>query len=187
MAQVIRRNPDGTVRTIENVGGVAGKAGKLATLGAVISGDLKPGALTKQQRNKLGKINLDKLTYGKKDLAKLGLTKKDITAEDFGLIKDQITGMVADGKVKKPELKGLKEFVGDTVDARQVAILEEKAALDTAAISAEQRGRIASLNMSIFARQAVTRARGVRAAIGTTTRGATGFGQNVARVTLGGM
>lgn len=187
MVQVIRRNPDGTVRAIENKGGVAGAKGKLATLGAVITGDLKAGQLTKQQRNKLGKINLDKLTYGKKDLAKLGLTKKDITEEDFGLIKDQITGMVADGKVKKPELKGLKNFVGDTVDARQVSILEEKAGLDTAAISAEQRGRIASLNMSIFARQAVTRARGVKAAIGTSVRGAAGFGQNVARVTLGGM
>jgi hypothetical protein len=195
--RVITRAPGGAIISVKggggNKGGAAAGLGKVATLGAVLTGDIKAGQLTKEQRNKLANINLDKLEYNKKDLKKLGLTMADITAEDFAAIKGEFGTAFADNKVKKPELKGLKQFVGDTVDNRALAVLGEESSLealsgiDTAAIQAEQRGRIAQLNMSLFARQAVQRARGVRATIGTSMRGAGGFGRNLARINLGAL
>lgn len=182
-----RRDANGNIISVEPLKGGAGKGGPLATLGDVIAGNVKVGDLDKKARNALADIKLGKLDFKKKDLAKLGLSKKDINAEDFASIKASLKGIFADDKVKKPELKGLKELVGKTVKDRELANLEDKATRDIPPLDAQaaQRGLLATLDMSLFARRAVTNARGVRASIGTSVRGDAGYGRNLARVSLG--
>lgn len=183
-----RRDPTGAITSIEALGaGAGGKGGPLATLGDIITGGMKIGALDRQARNDLANLKLSKFNYNKGDLAALGLTKKDINKADFKTIKASLKGIFADDKVKKPELKGLKDLVGKTVKDRELANLEDKATRDIPPLDAQaaQRGLLASLDMSLFARRAVTNARGVRAAIGTSVQGDAGYGRSLARVSLG--
>lgn len=182
-----RRDANGNIISVEPLSGGGGKGGPLATLGDVLAGNVKIGALDRKARNALADIKLGKLDFKKKDLAKLGLSKKDINAEDFATIKASLKDVFADDKVKKPELKGLKELVGKTVKDRELANLEDKATRDIPAldVQAAQRGLLATLDMSLFARRAVTRARGVQASIGTSVRGDAGYGRSLARVSLG--
>lgn len=182
-----RRDANGNIISTEPIGAGAGKGGPLATLGDIIAGNVKIGALDKKGRNALADLKLGKFDFNKKDLAKLGLSKKDINAEDFATIKASLKGIFADDKVKKPELKGLKELVGKTVKDRELANLNDKATRDIPPLDAQaaQRGLLATLDMSLFARRAVTNARGVKAAIGTSVRGDAGFGRSLARVSLG--
>ena len=65
--------------------------------------------------------------------------------------------------------KGVDKIVGDVKD------------------TAPKRGDLANLDLSIFARRAVGRAQGVRAALGTTMRGDAGYGRSLARISLGAM
>lgn len=181
------RDANGNIIGTEPIGGGKNDKGKLASLGDILSGDVGIDSLSKDARNSLADIKLGKFDYSKKDLAKLGLTAKDLNATDFATIKASLKDIFADDKVKKLELKGLKALVGKTVNDRELATLEERATRDipTVDVQAEQRGRLASLDMSIFARAAVTRARGVRAAVGTSARGDAGYGRSLARVSLG--
>jgi len=190
MVQVIRRNPDGTVRAIENAGAGSGANSPLKQFKAVIQGFADPKDVSKDAQKALAKLDVSEIKY--KDLAKFGLDKslsKDQFREFKGLFKDAQKQNGKVDKVGKKEIKELAKFAqGAVVDAKLDDIQKDVDQL-IPDVPAEtiQRGALAQLDMSLFARRSVDRARGVRGAVSTSVRGASGYGQSLARISLGAM
>lgn len=168
-----------------SVGGGGGKLSPLQQFASVISGFSKPGSLDKDTQKALAKLDVGSIGY--KDLAKFGLDdnlSKPQFKEFKGLLKD-----AQDNKsVNKKETRQLAKFGQDTALDNSLADIRkdvDKLVPDGTDLLAPQRGMLAGLDMSIFARRAVDRAKGVRGAIGTSVRGDAGYGKSLARISLG--
>jgi len=192
MAQVIRRGPGGTIISIsgQGAGGGSGKNSPLKQFASVIQGFSDPKDVSKDAQKALAKLDVSGIKF--KDLAKFGLDKsltKDQFKEFKGLLKDaQATNGKVD-KVSKKEIKDLAKFgQGAVVDAKLDDIQKDVDELVPKPSSETiQRGSLARLDMSLFARRAVDRARGVRGAVSTSVRGDSGYGRSLARISLGAM
>lgn len=193
MVKVIRRNPDGTVRAIENSngGGGSNKNSPLKQFKAVVQGFSSPKDISVETQKALAKLDVSGIKY--KDLAKFGLDKslsKDQFKEFKGLFKDAQKDNASVKKIGRKEIKELAKFAqGAVVDAKLDNLQTEVDQLipDVPSQADLQRGRLASLDMSIFARRAVNRARGVRGAVSTGLGGASNYGASLARISLGAM
>jgi hypothetical protein len=140
----------------------------------------------------LAKFDIGEIKY--ENLAKFGLDD-NLTKEQFKEFKGLFKMAQSEGKgnkVSKKEIKDLASFGQKTALNNEVAKLEKGVDKlvpdgDELAGLTPQRGNLANLNMSIFARAAVSRARGVRGAISTSARGDAGYGRSLARISLGAM
>ncbi len=191
MVQVIRRNPDGTVRAIENSNGGSGKNTPLKQFKAVIQGLSSPKDVSKETQKALAKLDVSGIKY--KDLAKFGLDKslsKGQFKEFKGLFKDAQKDNAKVKKVGRKEIKELAKFAqGAVVDAKLENIQDKVDELvpDVPTAQDIQRGRLATLDMSIFARRAVNRATGIRGAVSTGLGGSNSYGKSLARISIGAM
>lgn len=178
-----RRDAAGNIIAKEPIAG-AGGGGKasdpLKLLRQVLKGKVKPGDLSKLDQKGLAKLDL-----GNQDLAKFGLSTRDQLSEFKAMFAD----LSGDKRLNKGDLKDLATFTGKAVANNRIAKLEDSVAkvVPGSDVRAEQRGRLAGLNLSIFARAAVGRARGVKAATATSPRGDANYGKSLARLSIGGM
>jgi len=171
----------------------------LKAFASVIGGDKRAKSVSKGAQKALAKIDVEGIKY--KDLAKFGLDDS-FTQEQVWELRGMLGGAQSDGKGKKVgrrEIKDLANFARRTSFNNQFGKLEdqvdrvvpdvggEETPVGDAGIKAPRRGALTNLDMSIFGRRAVNRARGARAAIGTSRTGDASFGASLARISLGAM
>ena len=180
----------------------------LQELAQIIQGLSPAKGLTKGEQQKLAKIDFSKeqFAYSEKALAKFGLDKS-LTEEQYMDFQRQY-GQFADskGRLNRKEANKLKKFGLNTAANNTLAQIQKDVdklvptagqpgapgikvptPVGDAGLVSPERGQLANLNMSIFARSAVKRARGVRGAISTTARGDSGYGASLARISIGGL
>lgn len=194
-----------------NIGGQPSeKIGRVALLAAIVSGEFKIKKIGKTDLNRIEGIKLGKLNYTKKDLAKLGLSTKDISQEDFQSLKKELRGYVQSGdNLTRKELKGFKKSaraafkaannarinntydrlqdnaddnVPDVLDNPQV---NDNQMIDITGYGSRTFGFLGTLQAGFDARRRQRQTRGVRATIGTGFGGDRNYGKSLARVSVG--